>query len=323
MPTGERGVDSSRPAYTAPVSSIPSPAMGPNPLNWLRAASAGALVATNTLVHAMPIVALAMAKAVLPFRSARAAMSRWMPAFGESWIAVNSWAMARFTTTRWTITGDAALSHARRYLVLSNHQSWVDIPVLQKVLNRRIPFQRFFLKDSLKWVPVLGLAWWALDFPFMKRASKSQIQKNPALARRDLETARRACAKFREIPVSVMNFVEGTRVNAKKLADSGYRHLLKPKSGGVAQVFNSMGEMLDGIVDVTIVYPQGRPTIIDLFMGKVREIRVDLRLRVVPSDLVGGDYENDRAYRARFQQWLNGVWAEKDARIDELLAQPA
>jgi 1-acyl-sn-glycerol-3-phosphate acyltransferase len=191
------------------------------------------------------------------------------------------------------------------------------------VLNRRIPFQRFFLKDSLKWVPVLGLAWWALDFPFMKRASKSQIQKNPDLARRDLETARAACAKFREIPVSVMNFVEGTRANAKKLAQSSYRHLLKPKSGGVAQVLNSMGELLDGIVDVTIVYPQGRPSIVDLFAGKVREIRVDLRLRPVPADLVGGDYENDRDYRVRFQQWLNGLWEEKDARIDALLAKPA
>ncbi|GIX36894.1 MAG: acyltransferase [Silanimonas sp.] len=293
------------------------------PLSWLRAAAAGVLVAANTLFHAAPLLSLAVAKAVVPFRRARAAMSRWMPALGESWIAVNSWAMNRFTPTRWVVTGDTAFDRARRYLVLSNHQSWVDIPVLQKVLNRRIPFQRFFLKDSLKWVPVLGLAWWALDFPFMKRASKSQIQKRPELARRDLETARRACAKFREIPVSVMNFVEGTRANAKKLAESGYRHLLKPKSGGVAQVMNSMGELLDGIVDVTIVYPQGRPSIVDLFAGKVREIRVDLRLRPVPRELLGGDYENDRAYRARFQQWLNGLWAEKDARIDALLAQPA
>jgi 1-acyl-sn-glycerol-3-phosphate acyltransferase len=293
------------------------------PLTWLKTAAAAALVGLNTLVHAAPILALAIAKGLLPFKRARAAMSRWMPAFGESWIAVNSWAIAAFTPTRWVVTGDACLSRARRYLVLSNHQSWVDIPVLQKVLNRRIPFQRFFLKDSLKWVPVLGLAWWALDFPFMKRASKSAIQKNPELARRDLETARAACAKFREIPVSVMNFVEGTRANAKKLAESGYRHLLKPKSGGVAQVMNSMGELLDGIVDVTIVYPHGRPTMVDLLAGKVREIRVDLRLRPVPAELVGGDYENDRDYRVRFQQWLNGLWEEKDATIDSLLARPA
>ena len=55
------------------------------------------------------------------------------------------------------------------YLVLANHQSWVDILVLQKVFNRRIPLLRFFLKRQLFWVPLLGLAWWALDFPFMGR----------------------------------------------------------------------------------------------------------------------------------------------------------
>lgn len=295
--------------------------MSLNPLFWLRASFAGLLVAANTLLHATPILTMSLAKAMLPFHQVRLALSRWMPAFGESWIAVNGWIIALFTPTRWVVSGDAVLSHARRYLVLSNHQSWVDIPVLQKVLNRRIPFQRFFLKDSLFWVPVLGLVWWAMDFPFMTRASKSQIAKNPELARRDLETARKACAKFREVSVSVMNFVEGTRANAKKLAASPYRHLLKPKSGGVAQVLNSMGEMLDGIVDVTIVYPKGRPSMFDLFGGRVQEVRVDLRLRAVPADLVGGDYENDRDYRVRFQQWLNGVWLEKDVRIDQLLAQ--
>lgn len=291
------------------------------PLRWIRTIATALFVATNTVVHALPILTLALAKALLPIRRVRSALSRWMPWFGESWIAVNSWAIAHLTPTRWVVTGDAALSRSRRYLVLSNHQSWVDIPVLQGVLNRRIPFQRFFLKDALFWVPVLGLVWWAMDFPFMTRASKSQIQKNPALARRDLETARAACAKFRDMPVSVMNFVEGTRANPKKLAQSTYRHLLKPKSGGVSQVFNSMGELLDGIVDVTIVYPHGSPSFVDLLAGRVPEIRVDLRLREVPTDLMGGDYENDREYRVRFQQWLNGVWEEKDAKIDTLLVK--
>ncbi len=55
------------------------------------------------------------------------------------------------------------------YLVSSNHQSWVDILVLQRIFHGRIPFLKFFLKQELIWVPVIGLAWWALDFPFMKR----------------------------------------------------------------------------------------------------------------------------------------------------------
>lgn len=288
--------------------------------NWIRASIAGGLVAMNTLLHAAPIVSLSLAKLALPVRSLRRHLSLWMAALGESWIGVNNRLMAWLTPTRWVLTGDLALSRARRYLVLSNHQSWVDIPVLQKVLNRRIPFQRFFLKDSLFWVPVLGIAWWALDFPFMKRASKSEIAKNPKLATRDLEAARKACEKFRELPVSIMNFVEGTRANARKLAESSYRHLLQPKSGGVAQVLNSMGELLDGIVDVTIVYPDGRPTIMDLIAGKIREIRVDLNFRPVPAELLGGSYETDPDYRKRFQAWLNTLWAEKDARIEQLLS---
>lgn len=286
---------------------------------WCRAALAGSGVCLNTVLHAGPIISLALAKLVLPVHALRRRLSLWMAALGESWIGVNNRLMQWLTPTRWVLSGDLALSRARRYLVLSNHQSWVDIPVLQKVLNRRIPFQRFFLKDSLFWVPVLGLAWWALDFPFMARASKAEIAKNPKLATRDLEAARRACEKFRELPVSIMNFVEGTRANARKLAESSYRHLLQPKSGGVAQVLNSMGELLDGIVDVTIVYPDGRPTILDLLGGKIREIRVDLTFRPVPTDLLGGNYESDPDYRKRFQAWLNSIWAEKDARIDGLL----
>lgn len=293
-----------------------------NPILWLRVAAAGTLMALSTVLHAVPIVALSLFKLLLPAPRARHALSRWVPALGESWIAVNGALIALFTPTRWTLTGDTTFSREKRYLVLSNHQSWVDIPVLQKVLNRRIPFQRFFLKDSLIWVPVLGVVWWAMDFPFMTRASKSQVAKNPALARRDLETARRACAKFSDMPVSLMNFVEGTRATAAKLEGSPYRHLLKPKSGGVAQVLDSMGELLDGIVDVTIVYSGGRPTMFDLFAGEVREIRVDLRLRPVPAALLGMSYENDREHRVRFQQWLNELWREKDARIDAMRVQP-
>ncbi len=297
---------------------MPTPRL--SPLAWLRAGFVGGLVVANTLLHAVPIVGMALVKAALPVRALRAAFSRWMPALGESWIALNSRAIDALLPTRWTVSGDPALGRDRRYLVLSNHQSWVDIPVLQKVLNRRIPFQRFFLKEQLFWVPVIGLAWWALDFPFMKRATKSQIAKRPELGQRDREAARRACAKFRDIPVSVMNFVEGTRATAAKLAASPYRHLLAPKSGGVAQVIQSMGEVLDGVLDVTVVYPDGRPTLVEFLAGRVREIRVELRLLPVPTALVAGDYDANREDRVAFQAWINGVWAEKDARIDAQLA---
>jgi 1-acyl-sn-glycerol-3-phosphate acyltransferase len=136
-----------------------------------------------------------------------------------------------------------------------------------------------------------------------------------------METTRRACEKFRSIPVSVMNFVEGTRSTPEKHAEqaSPYRHLLKPKSGGVAFVIDAMGGSLQSILDVAIVYPGGRPTMVDLMGGRIDEIRVTVREREIPAEFVGGDYQQDEAFRARFQQWMNTLWQEKDEEVARVL----
>jgi 1-acyl-sn-glycerol-3-phosphate acyltransferase len=179
------------------------------------------------------------------------------------------------------------------------------------------------LKSQLFWVPLLGLAWWALDFPFMKRYSRETIAKRPELAGRDIAATRRACEKFRGIPVALINFVEGTRFTPTKhrVQQSPHAHLLKPKAGGVAFVLDAMGEAMHAILDVTIVYPHGIPTIGDLFADRVPEIRVHIRELPIPYELVGGDYQNSEPFRDLFQSWINGVWVEKDARIGALLTR--
>jgi 1-acyl-sn-glycerol-3-phosphate acyltransferase len=293
---------------------------------WLRVLPILALIVANTVLHALPLLTVALFKAALwkgvpAFEDLRRACNRVLTGLGENWIAVNSGMIDRFTRTRFVVERPAALQANGHYLVLANHQSWVDILVLQKVFNRRIPFLRFFLKRQLFWVPVLGLVWWALDFPFMGRYTRKQIAQNPALGRRDMETTRRACEKFRSIPVSVMNFVEGTRFTPEKHAEqaSPYRHLLKPKSGGVAFVIDAMGGSLQSILDVAIVYPGGRPTMVDLMGGRIDEIRVTVREREIPAEFVGGDYQQDEAFRARFQQWMNTLWQEKDEEVARVL----
>ena len=280
------------------------------------------LIAANTVLHVLPLLLVALVKALLPFDRVRRASNPLLTGLAESWIGVNNWMMDRFTGTRVDVQEDAVLKVDGHYLVLANHQSWVDILVLQKVFNRRIPLLRFFLKRQLFWVPLLGLAWWALDFPFMGRYTPKQIARRPELARRDIEATRRACEKFRAIPVAIMNFVEGTRFTPGKHARQGapYRHLLKPKSGGVAFVLDAMGEGLHAILDVTIAYPGGRPSMMDLLADRIPEVRVHTRQRSIPDELLRGDYQNDRAFRARFQQWMNGLWRGKDADMTRLLA---
>jgi 1-acyl-sn-glycerol-3-phosphate acyltransferase len=282
------------------------------------------LLALNVVVHVVPLFALTLPKLLLPLAAFRRACSHGLVAIAESWIGVNNALFDLFTRIRWQVEGLDALRRDGNYLVLCNHQSWVDIPVLQKVFNRRIPFLRFFLKQQLIWVPLLGPAWWALDFPFMKRYSRETLARHPELRGRDREATRRACAKFRHMPVSVMNFVEGTRFTPAKhdAQASPYRHLLRPRAGGLAFVLDAMGDALHAILDVTIVYADGPRSMADLVAGRIRDVRLHVRERPIGPSL-RGDYENDAAFRERFQAWVNELWQAKDAQVGRMLAPVA
>jgi 1-acyl-sn-glycerol-3-phosphate acyltransferase len=291
-------------------------------LNWLRNSVVALLFALSTVAHVTPLLFVAVLKALLPLRPVRRAFDRALMAIAASWIGFNTWMIRAMSHTRFIIETPPTLRRDGHYLVMANHQSWVDIPILQAVLNRKVPLLRFFLKSQLFWVPLLGLAWWALDFPFMKRYSREVLSKRPELAGRDIAATRRSCAKFRDIPVSVMNFVEGTRFTPAKHARqaSPFAHLLKPKAGGVGFVLDAMGDALHSLLDVTLVYPHGRPTIADLFSDRVPEVHVSVIERPIPRELIGGDYENDPQVRVRVQRWINEIWRDKDAAISRTLA---
>lgn len=289
----------------------------------LRVALAVVGLTLNCIVHILPLMVVALVKAVFRLHRVRQICDRWLMAIAASWIDFNSWMFEALTDTRVIVTGLPEPMLDGHFLLICNHQSWVDIPVLQKLFNRRLPMLRFFLKSQLIWVPLLGLAWWALDFPFMKRYTRAQVERKPELAGRDIEATRKACAKFRHIPVSVVNFVEGTRFEfAKHQAQkSPFRHLLKPRAGGTAFVLDAMGETVDKLVDVTIVYPDGAAELGDLFANRVPEIRVHIEISAIPDQLRNGSYPDDPAFRERFQEWINERWAHKDLRIDAMVAE--
>jgi 1-acyl-sn-glycerol-3-phosphate acyltransferase len=290
----------------------------PAPLRGLTAAS---LLVLNTLFWVPILLLFALLKLLVPGKSMRLWVDPVLLRIAEAWIAGNSGWMRLTQATVWDVQGLEGLSPRSWYLVNANHQSWVDILVLQHLLNRRIPLLKFFLKQPLIWVPVMGLAWWALDFPFMRRHSEAYLQKHPEMRGRDQETTRRACEKFALIPTSVMNFLEGTRFTAAKQArqQSPYRHLLKPKTGGVAVALNAMGEKFEAVLDLTIVYPDGVPDFWQFLTGQVRRVIVRVQTLPIPSQLLGGDYAGDAAMRQAYQQWVHELWLAKDARISTLL----
>ncbi len=282
------------------------------------------LLILNVVVHILPLFVLALIKFLLPLAEFRRLCSRGLALIAENYASVNNAMFILFTRTRWHIAGmESILFRHNSYLILCNHQSWVDIPVLLKLFNRRVPFLRFFIKQQLKWVPLLGLAWWALDFPFMKRYSRATLARRPELRGRDRESTRRACAKFKHIPVTVVNFAEGTRFTQAKHDAQGspYHHLLRARAGGLASSFDAMGNSLHAILDVTIVYADGAPSMADLLAGRIRDIRVHVHERSIEASLYG-DYENDKFFRKHFCNWVNALWRSKGAKIEHMLATP-
>ncbi len=294
----------------------------PSPLVGLIAST---LLLLNILFWVPLLLLLALVKLLIPLKSMRLLIDPLLLRIAEAWIAGNSGWMGLTQGTHWDVQGIDRLKYENWYLVNCNHQSWVDILVLQHLFNRRIPLLKFFLKQQLIWVPIMGLAWWALEFPFMRRHSEEYLKQHPEMRGKDQETTRKACEKFALIPTSVMNFLEGTRFTPAKhqRQKSPYRHLLKPKAGGLALALNAMGDKFQAILDVTIVYPDGAPRLTQFLTGKVRRIIVRVRPLPIPQQLAQGDYAGDPAVREAYQKWVQQLWLEKDAQIAALISRPA
>ncbi len=289
-----------------------------NLFHKIRGGLALAAMFLNTLVCIIPLYLLVVVKLLIKSNAAQLALSHGLVRIAEFWTGVNNLIIALFSSVHWRVEGIDNLSKQQWYFVVSNHQSWADILILQRLFNRRIPMLKFFLKQELRKVPMLGDAWWALDFPFMKRYSREEIERNPELKGKDLETTRAACEKFAMFPTSVMNFVEGTRFTRDKHDKQGspYRYLLKPKSGGAAFTLGAMSGHLRTMLDVTIIYPRGAPrTLLAFLGGAIKDVQVIVQQHEIPEWASQGDYENDSDFRERFQQWVADLWAEKDALL--------
>lgn len=277
----------------------------------------------STIFWFMPLIVLAFLKLLIPIQVVRNVFTRWIMGIGGIWVKINAILFSLVNKTTWDLRGADELTPANWYFVIANHQTWVDIVVLQTVLAGRIPFLKFFIKQQLIWFPFLGVAWWAMDMPFMKRYSKSYLAKHPHKKGKDLEATRNSCEKFRHTPTTVINFVEGTRfTQEKKLKRASlFRNLLPPRAGGVALALNCMGDMFDSILDITLVYPGSPPKFWDMMCGDFQHVVIDIRKRPVERWILEGDYQADREYRRQFHQWLTTNWEEKDKRIDEIRSE--
>lgn len=286
---------------------------------WLLLPVSFSLFALNLAFWGILVTPLGIIKLLLPFKAVHRITALAGKGCYRGWTAVNTALINLFNKVDWQISGAQALDKTSWYLLISNHKSWLDIPVVSTVAHSRIPEPKFFLKDELKWLPFLGTGCWALDMPFMKRYSTAQLAKRPELKGKDIATTRASCQKFKTVPTTIINFVEGTRFTDRKKAAkrSPFQYLLPPKAGGIAFTLASMGEQFNAILDFTLLYPDNPQHVaMDMLMGKLK--RVVVQVEVLPVDQqVIGDYFNDEQFRERFQLWLNQRWQHKDQLIQQ------
>lgn len=276
---------------------------------------------TSTIFSSLMILPGALVK-LIPHPPLQRACSHYCIWVAINWVSNNRLILHFLHALQWQIDIRGSFDPKQNYLLIANHQSWADILLVFDLVHDRAPFPRFFLKQQLKYVPGIGMACWAMDFPFMKRHSREAVAANPELAREDLETTRRACELYRREPVTVVNFLEGTRFTEAKRQAGGapYRHLLRPKAGGLSFTLNAMGEQFAGILDVTIAYqPTNKPLWWSFCCGEQDTLQIHVDRLPLPQDLLVGDYEADPEFRGRVQHWVNTIWTRKDARLERML----
>ncbi|MDK2776341.1 MAG: acyltransferase [Pseudomonadota bacterium] len=275
---------------------------------------------TNTLFLGIFLYSFILLRIILPARLAEVLANPVITRIATLWVASILWWMNNIYKVDWNIQGLERTGKKGWFLITANHQSWVDIFALYQTYLGKVPLLKFFIKKELAYIPIVGQAWWALDFPFMRRYSKEFLARHPEKAGEDLKETQKACEKFSRMPTSVMNFLEGTRLTESKHQnqESPFKHLLKPKAGGLAFAIQALGDKFSALTNVTIYYPDGIPSFWGMMCGAFRRAEIRIEELPIPAHFSKGDYQTDDALRLEIQQWVTQLWEEKDQLLEQL-----
>ena len=276
-------------------------------------------VVLNTLFWCIFLLSVAVLKLLVPVEAWKKVCTKIIINVGECWIYCNGLWIKLLHRPELKVEGFESLDRSQWYLSVANHQSWADIFVLQDITNRQIPMLKFFMKHVLIWVPVIGLAWWALDMPFLKRYTKEEIEKNPNLRGKDVKEMEKSFSRYSRYPVSIFSFAEGTRfTEEKKIAqNSKFNNLLNPKSGGVGLTLTTM-PYIKVLLDFTIHYESSRRSFWDFLCGRMSKANVRVKEVQIPEYLLGKNYEEDIEFREELKSWMENLWSDKDQYLEEL-----
>jgi 1-acyl-sn-glycerol-3-phosphate acyltransferase len=276
----------------------------------------------GTFLMAILIFSLSLIKYLFPIKPWLRFMSRVLNFVPTLWGDIMTLGSILLTKIDIETHGFEKLSRKKSYFMMANHQSWADVLLLYRVFNHKVPVLKFFIKSQFIRMPFVGWGCWLMDFPFLKRYTKEQIAKNPKLKGKDIETTKKMCARAMQSAMTVVSFTEGTRYRPHKAKrqKSPYQYLLRPKAGGIAYTLMVMGDKLDNLLNVTIIYPEGKSGFWHYLNGTLPKVIIKVEEKTITKQIIG-DYSEDREFRVKFQQWLNNLWLEKDKDIAKAIKE--
>jgi 1-acyl-sn-glycerol-3-phosphate acyltransferase len=262
-----------------------------NPLRHLLSLLTALVVVVNLGFWVIFLVLFALLRLVMAAPGMRRSISAATEWIYRQAAAVHNFWMFRVVGIQLGIEG--SLPDHPAPIIISNHQTWMDIPVLHGTITARGPILKFLIKRELLWVPIIGWICYALNFPRLNRGNGEGAREKDYAAiqsfSQTLNTERGA----------LMIYAEGTRFTPQKHRNqnSPYRHLLLPRPGGLKIALESVPPETP-VVDVTIVY-RGDTSFWHCLGGSTRSIKVVIRTYQAT------DIRDVRS-------WLTARWQEKD-----------
>ncbi|MCY3859833.1 MAG: acetyltransferase [Gammaproteobacteria bacterium] len=265
------------------------------------------VVAMTTVLVCIPLYVLGILRLVIPITRFRRWLAYPMDVVIDVWVSSFRWLISTCRLIDIRVEIPPQLRDRNNWqVIVCNHQSWVDIVVLQVSFRDFAPVLKFFTKRELIWVPFVGLAMWFLGFPYVYRARSSGSSLSTTQRETNETVLKREGRRFLEKPVSVINFVEGTRFTLAKRDARGspYGNLLQPRRGGLLQTLVVLEDRVETVLNATIRYRGRVPGFWELLSGQADG--VELVVKEIPKPSTDQD---------ALTSWLNDLWSEKDRQL--------
>lgn len=199
-------------------------------------------------------------------------------------------------------SGYAKIPSNESAFVISNHVCWADWAFVHDIACRKkmLGSCRYFLKDSVKYLPIFGWGMWLMRMPFLKRNWGRDHQRI-----KEALSPLTCCA----LPVWLISFVEGTRFSEPKLKAAQQfaetqslrppKLCLLPRCKGFSSTVKALrSSHIKHVYNVTLAYYHKSkgwghaPSPMDILSGAISDYRVHIDVERIPLSVVPEEPEN-------------------------------